>query len=176
MQVDYRFDKNKNYLAINLSTELLKYKHKPVFLCVGCDRVVGDCVGVIVGELLTRQYNINAYVYGNLDNPITAENLCETVESIRKNHSDSPIILVDAVLGKMDEIGLVKYYNQGAIPSGQFNEGVLVGDYSILGVVSTKGIDGLTFLNSVKLKTSLGLAKFIAEGISLAIKFCNNMI
>ena len=170
------YDKNKNIMAISLVNALLEYHEKPVFLCVGSDKVIGDSVGVLVGELLSKKYQINGYVYGNLDNCVTARNLDNTIYEIKKTHPYSPIVVVDGVLGETHEIGSVKYYPYPSIPGGVYNKGTLVGDYSILGVVDVKGIDSLSLIKSVKLTNVIKMAEFIAESIVRAYKFSQNLI
>ena len=170
------YDKNKNIMAISLVNTLLEYKEKPVFLCVGSDKVIGDSVGAIVGELLSKKYKINGYVYGNLDHCITAYNLKSTIYDIKKDHPYSPIVVIDGVLGETHEIGSVKYYPYPSVPGGAYNSGTMVGDYSILGVVDIKGIDSLSLIKSVKLNKVLKMAEFIAESISRAFAFSQNLI
>ena len=170
------YDKNKNIMAISLVNTLLEYNDKPVFLCVGSDKVIGDSVGVLVGELLNKKYQISGYVYGDLDNCVTAHNLNETIRNIKKDHPYSPIVVVDSVLGETHEIGSVKCYPYPSIPGGAYNKGTMVGDYSILGVVDVKGIDSLSLIKSVKLKNVIKIANFIAESIFRAYNFSQNLI
>ena len=176
MIVESGYDKNKNLVAISLVNELLLSNEKPVFLCVGSDKVVGDCLGVFVGELLKKKYKINGFIYGDFNVNINANNLKEIVQEIKKKHPNSPIVLVDAILGDIEEVGQVKFYRSGAIPGGEFNKGELVGDYSILAVVGAKGINALNFVKSVRLNLVVNLAEFIAESISRAYKFAQNLI
>lgn len=176
MVVDSKYDKNKNLVAISLVNELLLRKEKPVFLCVGTEKIIADSMGAMVGEILKKKYKINGYVYGDFENNITARNLKNTVEKIKSTHPYSPIVLIDGILGDSDEVGQIKFYPYGAIPGGEFNEGVLVGDFSILAVVDTKGIAGLNLLNSVRLSSIVNMAEFVAESIFRAYKFSQNLI
>lgn len=176
MVVESGIEKNKNLVAISLTNELLLAREKPVFLCVGSDKVVGDCLGVLVGELLKTKYKINGFIYGDLDNSVNAKNLKETIKKIKNNHPKSPIVLIDAILGEVDEVGQIKFYKSGAIPGGEFNSGTMVGDYSILAVVNAKGMDSLNFIKSVRLKTVVGMAEFVAESIFRAYKFAQNLV
>lgn len=169
-------EKNKLRLAIELSSFLLKSKEKPIFLCVGTDKVVGDLVGVIVGELLSKKYHPNAYVYGNLDYAVTNKNIPIVVEYLKQNYPQNPVIVIDGICGETHELKHIKAYEHGCVPGGEFGFGVPVGDYSILGVVDVKGIDKLGFLKSVKLKTVVGIAEFIAESINMAYKFCGTLV
>ena len=176
MIVETKYDKNKNIMAMSLVNELLQSEYKPVFLCVGTEKVIGDCVGVLVGEILTNKYKINGFIYGNFNENITAKNLNETIVKIKKLHPYSPIVVIDGILGELSEVGQVKFYPYGSIPASQFNKGQLVGDYSILAVVDAKGIDSLTMLKSVKLSTILNMAEFISDSIARAYKFSQNLI
>lgn len=160
---------SQQQLALSFCNFLLKSRKKPVFLCVGSDKVVGDMVGLLVGEMIKNR--VDAHVFGTLEHAVTEKNLDNVVSEIRLNYGDSPIVVVDGILGKVEEIGQVKYYPFGSKPGGEFNKGKVVGDYSILGVVDTFGIDRMAFLRSVKLKTVVDVAKQIAESIFLAYKF-----
>ena len=131
MIVETKYDKNKNVIAMSLVNELLIRHEKPVFLCVGTEKVVGDSVGVLVGEMLTKKYGINGYIYGNFDENITAKNINEIIKKIKINHPNSPIVVVDGILGDLTEVGQVKFYPQGVSPAGEFNKGVFIGNYSI---------------------------------------------
>lgn len=176
MIVETKYEKNKNLLAVGLAGELLSKQNKPVFLCVGTDKVVGDSLGALVGEMLKNKYQINGYIYGTLDRNVTAVNLAETIKEIKQSHPYSPIVLIDGVLGPLDEVGQVKYYPSGAYPSGEYGTGYYVGDYSILAVVNCKGMDSLTFVKSVRLKTIITMAEFIADSINRAYRFSQNLI
>lgn len=176
MIINPQYDKNQNIVAISLINELLLFKGKPVFLCVGTDRVVCDSIGAITGELLKNKFKVNAYIYGDLDFNIDANNLDNTINHIKKMHPNSPIVLIDGILGDLDEVGMIKYYPQGAYAMGEFHKGIYVGDFSILAVVGSKGVDGLNLLKSVKLKNILKQAEFIAESVSKAYKYSQNLI
>lgn len=176
MIVNPKYEKNKNLIAISLINELLLNNKKPVFLCVGTDKVIGDSLGALTGELLQKKYKINGYVYGDLDYNINANNLEETIKHIKDIHPNSPIVLIDGILGDIDEVGQIKFYPQGAYAKGQFHKGVYVGDFSILAVVNAKGIDSLNSLKSVTLKTVISQAEFIAKSIAQAYKFSLNLI
>ena len=73
---------------MSLVNSLFKYKDKPVFLCVGTDKVVGDSIGAIVGEILTNNDSISGYIYGNLEHNITATNISDTIFKIKKDAAE----------------------------------------------------------------------------------------
>jgi len=58
MIVNTKYEKNKNLIAISLINELFKKHEKPVFLCVGSDKVLGDSVGALTGEILKTKHKI----------------------------------------------------------------------------------------------------------------------
>ena len=152
----------------NFALEILKRLHLgkiPVFLCVGSDKYVCDSLAPIVGELLTKKYNINAYVYGGLDYNINANNLAQAINYVETEHSCSQVILIDATLG--DNVGKVIVTN-GSYPGlGKILPIRKIGNFSILGVVNKKV---KTFdLNSTRLKIVMDCANFISKGIAMAI-------
>lgn len=142
----------------------LNGKEKPVFLCVGSDKFICDSLAPIVGEFLTKKYNINAYVYGGLDYNINASNLNLAINYIETEHPRSQIILIDATLG--DNVGKVIVSNGSFAGLGKILPIRKYGDFSILGVVGNKGRN--FELNSTRLNLVVKLSKFIAKGIALA--------
>ena len=54
-----------------------------VFLCIGSDRVTGDCLGPYIGHLLTPHETGHIFVYGTLSSPVHALNL-EKISSLIK--------------------------------------------------------------------------------------------
>ena len=128
---------------------------------MGSDKFVCDCLAPIVAEMLTKKYNIPAYVYGGLDYNINATNLTQAKNYIETIHSKNPIVLIDATLG--ENVGTVILSSGGYAGMGKILPLKKVGDLSILGVVgNTYNFD----LNSTKLGTILKEAKFIARSVA----------
>ena len=46
-----------------------------IFLCIGSDRVTGDCLGPYIGHQLSQKEIHGVYVYGTLCHPVHALNL-----------------------------------------------------------------------------------------------------
>ena len=176
MVVETRYEKNKNIMALSLASVLLESQEQPVFLCVGTDKIVGDSVGVIIGELLANKYKINAIVLGTFDDNIDAKNIESVVEDVKAKYPRAPIILIDGILGECEDVGQVKFYKSGAYAAGQYGKGIFVGDYSILAVVGARGLDSLSFIRSVKLKCVVELAEFIADSVNRALKYCQKLL
>jgi putative sporulation protein YyaC len=156
-------DKNLKDFAYEIYLKLDR-NYRPVFLCVGSDKFVCDSLAPIVGELLTKKYNINAYVYGSLEYNINAHNLTTAINYIESEHPYSQIILIDATLG--EDVGNVKITNGAYVSFGNLLPIKKTGDFSILGIVGKKG---QSFnLNSTRLGLVYSLANFIAKGIVMA--------
>ncbi len=162
---------NEKRFALEVSNIMLKNKNKPVFVCVGTDKIVGDCLSPIVATKI-KEKGLDYVMYGDLDNPITYTNLQDSLRKIKHLHPNQPIVVIDSVLGKADEVGSVKLEKHGVLIGGEFHEGVYAGDYHILGVVNIRGIKSLTFLKSVRLKNIIEMADFIVNGLVLARKYC----
>ena len=168
----YLENKSGKYDFISaLAKVLTNDKALPVFVCIGSDRVVSDMIGPLIAEFMVSKYSIPAYVYGRLKNPIVSSNLRSAFEYIEKNHKNSQIIVIDASVGKLSDIGKVKLNNFGCIPAGVFaSNNKVYGDVSILPVVSTLGISAKTFLSCTKFNKVYELAKDIAESVTCALK------
>ena len=152
--------------------ELIKSaRETPVIICIGSDRVTGDCLGPLVGHLLTTKYNVMTFVYGTLNRPVTALNLFENAEFIKQAHPKAKVLAVDAALGSPSDIGLIRINKGGVYPGSAVNK-VLpkVGDYSIVAVVNSGGGQADLNLNSTRLNLVMTMAEAIAGGISDALK------
>lgn len=134
----------------------------PVILCIGSDRVTGDCLGPLVGQMLTEQ-NARAFVYGTLDRPITALNLRDAVKHIRDAHGDRKVLAIDSSVGKMCDVGKIRIAF-GSIAPGSADGKKLpkVGDVSITATVTDPH---KTPLAAVRLGTVYSLAGEISDRI-----------
>ena len=88
-----------------------------IILCIGTDRVTGDSLGPLVGHQLHASAN-NFIIYGNLEHPVHAINLEETVDEIYSSYQNPYVIAIDASLGTRDHIGYVTL-RQGPLKPGQ---------------------------------------------------------
>ena len=121
-----------------------------VFLCIGTDRLTGDCLGPYVGQQLTRQLPGKFHIYGTLSHPVHALNLCDTSSHIIKRHPQALVVAIDASLGQKKHLGYV-------------------GDIHITGIVNTAGIMEQLTLQTTRLSTVISLADKITEGILAAV-------
>ncbi len=139
-----------------------------IVLCIGTDRVTGDSLGPLVGHQLLASAN-RFIVYGNLEEPVHAINLIETMEEIYAEYENPFVIAIDASLGSKDHIGYVTL-RQGPLKPGQGISKDLpaIGDISITGIVNLSGRPGAFLLQNTRLYTVMKLVDCIASGISHA--------
>ena len=76
-----------------------------VFLCIGSDRVTGDCLGPYIGHLLHPHETGHIFVYGTLSCPVHALNLEKTSSLITRLHPHALVIAIDASLGQKKHLG-----------------------------------------------------------------------
>jgi putative sporulation protein YyaC len=144
-----------------------------VILCIGTDRSSGDSLGPFVGEMLKHSKIIknNCTIYGNLESPVHAKNLCETIEEIHLNNPNAYIIAIDACLGSLQNVGKVIVEEKPLSPGAAMNKDLpKVGNLSITGVVNICGAFDFMVLQNTRLNTVYGLAKAISTIIKKSIK------
>lgn len=145
---------------------LLTLGARPVILCIGSDRVTGDCLGPIVGQMLIER-GVDAYVYGSLSRPVTALNLREWIRHIKSEHRDKKVLAVDSSVGRADDVGKIRVAF-GAIAPGSADGKRLpkVGDVSITATVTDPD---KTPLSAVRLGVVYSLARDITNRIIRSI-------
>ena len=87
-----------------------------VFLCIGSDRVTGDCLGPYVGYRLSQHQLPGIFVYGTLNQPVHAVNLSDITDFISKSHPFALVIAIDASLGDEKHLGYVTIGNGSLYP------------------------------------------------------------
>ena len=115
-----------------------------VFLCIGTDRVTGDCLGPFVGQKLSSCSTPDFTVYGTLFQPVHALNLTAMYSFIRKRHPEALIVAIDAAIHKQ-------------LPS--------VGHIHVTGIVNVSGVLEQLTLQTTRLSTVVFLADTIVQGI-----------
>lgn len=137
-----------------------------VFLCIGTDRSTGDSLGPLVGEKLKFLIRDNVIVYGNLQYPVHAKNLVETIDKIESTHNAPYIIAVDACLGSLHNVGKIIVDKKPLTPGAAMNKDLpTVGDLSITGIVNISGALEFMVLQNTRLYTVMQLAEVISKGI-----------
>lgn len=159
------FSENAHQLVENaLKTCNLKNK-KPLIACIGSDLVLGDSLGPLVGTMLTKK-NVPAYVYGTLNSPITAKEIAYAKSQLNALHPNSFIIAIDAAVGNIDDIGLIKVSDKGLKPGLGVDKNLgVIGDCSIIGVVAGKSLQNYNLFNLTRLNLIYKMAETIANGV-----------
>ncbi len=132
------FDQDRIYRSLRfLAGHLTK---PPVVLCIGSDRVTGDCFGPLTGEYLVRRHNADAFVYGNLSRPVTALNLAETVRFLKARHPGTAILAVDSALGSVADVGSFRVFAGSLLPGAAAGKLLpAIGDFSLTATVAQRG-------------------------------------
>lgn len=140
----------------------------PIVVCVGSDLVIGDSLGPLTGSMLTfKTQGLGAYIYGTLQNPITAKEVKYLKDFLRKTHPGRSIIAVDAAVGRVEDIGIVKITSTPLSPGAGANKQLgSFGDATVLGVVAEKSMGNYALFNNTRLRLVHTMADKISEGIA----------
>lgn len=123
---------------------------KPVILCIGTNKIIGDSLGPLVGDFLSDIYDVNAYVYGKSDKNVNGINFKNYTKHLDCHHKNALIIAVDSCVGNKEDVGKVKYTKAGVKAGGALGKDNLrIGDIGILGVVAEKCNDNFNQLKKV---------------------------
>lgn len=169
-------DVNKNGAAWNLSRAVIK--HLPpisvqsaiTILCIGSDRSTGDSLGPLVGHRLSQHNSLGVNVVGNLEQPVHARNLEDTLKKIENEIPNHYIIAIDACLGIPGHIGQVLVGSGPLRPgAGLKKELPAVGNMYITGVVNCCGWMEFVVLQNTKLGLVMKMAETIADGLKHAL-------
>lgn len=137
-----------------------------VFLCIGTDRVTGDCLGPFVGQKLSSYSGTDFSVYGTLFQPVHALNLTDIYQHIQTHHPNALIIAIDASLGKKKHLGYVTIANGALHPGAAIHKQLpSVGHIHITGIVNVSGVLEQLTLQTTRLSTVIFLADKIVQGI-----------
>ena len=152
--------------GIRLALGECNKNHKtPICICIGSDLVLGDSLGPLVGTLLKNK-GVRSYVYGTLNFPITAKEVEYARTYLKQMHPSCITIAIDAAVGNADDIGLIRVLNKGLKPGlGVDKKLEIVGDVSIIGVVTTKSIQNYNLFNLTRLNLVYKMAEVISSGI-----------
>lgn len=147
-----------NRAILAMTSEIKKKYNRIAVVGIGSDRATGDSFGPLVGHMLSKCRIYDFDVHGTILNPVHAQNIKETLESI--DHSNTLVIAVDASVGRPEHIGDIILSNHPIKPgSGVGKDLPPVGDISISAVVAMAGFLPLVMLQN----TSLGLVYKMAE-------------
>jgi len=149
-----------------IMTPIVKQSRPIVFLCIGTDRSTGDSLGPLVGDKLKFLIRDKVFLYGNLEHPVHAKNLNDTIIEIHNLYVNPFIIAVDASLGTLQNIGKIYIEDKPLSPGAAMNKDLpQVGDISITGIVNISGALEFMVLQNTRLFTVMHLADIISKGI-----------
>lgn len=112
-----------------------------VFICIGSNKVTGDCLGPLVGSYLKSMYK--ATVYGDMENPINYQNAEKIMKKVENNNGGSLKVVIDSALGK--NIGDI-IIDDGKVEIGKG----LNKNKNIYGDISIKVVVGKNYHNNIK--------------------------
>ena len=139
---------------------------KLLFLCIGSEKISGDCIGPIVGTLLKEKYRIPYPVLGTEDNSVNGANIRAYRDNIKKYFPDYKIIAVDSAVGDDKDLWTLKIREGGVRAGGALNPSVeYYGEVGILAVVGSKSGNVLDNLLSAPYSKIVDCAERIAKTI-----------
>lgn len=143
---------------------------KLVFLCIGTNRVIGDCFGPLVGyklkELFRKEKNIQ--IIGDIENVVSFQNIQKIISTIKQE--DSFIIAIDAALSSnINKIGTISVsQNKINVGSSINNKNLYIGDISIKGIVA-KDLKNAKYnfktLQNIPLNIIMNMSDCVSTGI-----------
>lgn len=136
-----------------------------VLLCVGTDKITGDCLGPLVGTKLMER-NCSSPLYGTLKHPVHAVNLASVLSELRLLYPTSFFLAIDAAVGPVEKIGYVSLSCSPLTPGKGINRTLPpIGNISITGIVGESGQNSEWELPYTRLYLVNKLADYICEGI-----------
>lgn len=141
------------------------YNQIPIIICVGTDASIGDSLGPIVGTMLIERQQ-PCIVYGSLDKPVTAREISAVKEFVEKVHPRSYVLVIDAAVGKFEDVGTIKVFDKPIKPGLGANKKLPeLGDASIIGIIGEKALGGEGALFTSRLGNVYRFASLITDGI-----------
>lgn len=148
-----------------LSKSIYDLNGEPVFLCIGSERHILDCLGPLIGTMILEK-SPDILVYGTLDEPLHAKNLVEEIEEIKVVHPEIITIAIDAAIGLEEDIGIIKFRNGPLLPGKALAKGLPpVGDLSITGIVGKKEFSRGRLVFNGSIKPVYYMARVISQAI-----------
>lgn len=157
--------KLRDILSYKISKSL-KDNRQVIFLCIGTDRSTGDSLGPLIGYKLKNLISNDFSLYGTLEDPVHAKNLCSVIEEINSKYNNPYIIAIDACLGNLQSIGNIIIEDKPLSPGAAMNKSLpKIGSLSITGIVNISGTLEFMVLQNTRLYTVMHLADVISRGI-----------
>ncbi len=142
---------------------------KLIFLCIGTNRVIGDCFGPLVGSKLKHFFSQeeNIEVIGDIENIVSIKNVYSIINQIQKQ--EAFVIAIDAALSCNNKIGtIIVNQNKMNIGSGINKRNLYIGDISIKGIVAKDFKNpkrNFNALQNMPLSIIIDMAECVSTGI-----------
>ena len=145
--------------------QLKKAEETLILLCVGTDKITGDCLGPLVGtKLIERNYSYP--LYGTLENPVHGMNLSSVLPELQYLYPSPFFLVVDAALGPAQKIGYVSLSCSPLTPGKGIRRNLpSIGNISITGIIGESGRNSEWELPYTRLYLVNTLADYICDGI-----------
>lgn len=168
MDKEYVFNSFNDYSNDGISMALRQFvqnQSDAIIVGVGSDLLVGDSLGPLTCTMIKKRCSYN-FIYGTLDKPVTAKDIKVLSANLKLMHPKCKIIAIDASVGSMEDVGLIKVFNRGIKPGLGVNKNLpILGDVSIVGVVAQKTPDNSSLFNFTRLNLIYRMSEIISEGI-----------
>lgn len=157
-----------------------KFSHV-ILLCIGTNKLIGDCIGPMVGQMLkqeTRKKDI--IIYGNMMETVNFKNAKQTIEYILKKYERPFLITVDSALGTEETIKQI-IVSKGIIKIGK-SLGRSICYYSHINIKGIVGEnkntiqDNIETLRMVKPELVMELSNKMVQGIKQMIPIITNNV
>lgn len=142
---------------------------KLIFLCIGTNRVIGDCFGPLVGSKLKHYFSQeeNIEVIGDIENIVSIKNVYSIINQIKEQ--EAFVIAIDAALSCNNRIGtIIVNQNKMNIGSGINKRNLYIGDISIKGIVAKDFKNpkpNFNALQNMPLSIIIDMAECVSTGI-----------
>jgi len=153
-----------------------KFSHI-VILCIGSNKIIGDCVGPMVGQNLNellKQENKKIIIYGNMKETINFKNAQKIITDIFQMYEKPFMITIDSALGTENMIKKI-VVNEGWIQIGK-SLGRSISYHSHINIKGVVGEnkknpkDNIETLKKVKLEIVNELSNTVTKGIHQVIE------
>ncbi|WP_082220458.1 spore protease YyaC [Domibacillus robiginosus] len=167
INLDIAAEKNMDITAAEFRYLIHSTERDVVFLCIGSDRFIVDCLGPLVGTMLQENKGLY-HVYGTLKNPVHALNLKSTLKEINKQFQNPFLVAIDACVSERNHVGEIFIKKGPLFPGRAMNKKLdEVGDCHIKAIVNyIDKYESNHFLASTRLHTVMDMAKKVYELIT----------
>lgn len=136
-----------------------------ILLCIGTDKITGDCLGPLVGTKL-QEHGYPHPVHGTLQHPVHAVNLSSTLTALQQKYPNPYLIVIDAAVGPADKIGCVSLSRSPICPGKGIRRPLPpVGNLSLTGIISEASENCADDLPYTRLFLVNTLAEFICRAV-----------